>query len=75
MTFVTVRISPPSWDDHSKIKEQIEKKAPAFDRAVATLISDLHERGLDRQVLVVAMGEFGRTPKVNNNAGRDTGAA
>jgi len=71
VTFVTVRISPPSWDDHSSIKEQILKKAPAFDRAVAALISDLHERGLDKQVLVVAMGEFGRTPRVNGNAGRD----
>lgn len=71
VTFVTVRISPPSWDDHNKIQDGILKKAPAFDRAVATLISDLHDRGLERQVLVVAMGEFGRTPRVNGNAGRD----
>jgi hypothetical protein len=71
VTFVTVRISSPSWDDHTKIKEQILKKAPAFDRGVAALVSDLHERGLDRDVLVVAMGEFGRTPRVNKDAGRD----
>jgi uncharacterized protein (DUF1501 family) len=71
VTFVTVRISGPSWDDHTKIKQGIEKKAPAFDRGVAALISELHERGLDKQVLVVAMGEFGRTPRVNKEAGRD----
>ncbi|MBL8852074.1 MAG: DUF1501 domain-containing protein [Planctomycetaceae bacterium] len=71
VTFVTVRIASPSWDDHTKIKQGIEKKAPAFDRGVAALISELHERGLDKQVLVVAMGEFGRTPKVNKDAGRD----
>src|SRR6185295_18882719 len=42
-----------------------------YDRAIAALVGDLHQRGLDRNVLVVAMGEFGRTPRVNTNAGRD----
>ncbi len=42
-----------------------------YDRAMAALANDLYDRGLDRQVLVVAMGEFGRTPKVNAGAGRD----
>lgn len=69
VTFVTVRI--PGWDDHSRIAEAMQKKGPDYDRAVAALVSDLHERGLDRDVLVVAMGEFGRTPRVNANAGRD----
>lgn len=71
VTFVSVRIATPSWDDHSDIKGRILQKAPAFDRGVAALVSDLHERGLERQVMVVAMGEFGRTPRVNNSAGRD----
>ncbi|MCH2572279.1 MAG: DUF1501 domain-containing protein, partial [Planctomycetes bacterium] len=42
-----------------------------FDRALAALITDLYQRGLDRRVLLVAMGEFGRTPRINRNAGRD----
>jgi hypothetical protein len=71
VTFVTVRISSPSWDDHNNIKAQILKKAPDFDRGLAALISDLHERGLERRVMVVAMGEFGRTPRVNKSNGRD----
>ncbi len=68
-TFVTVRVG--GWDDHSQIKEQMLKKGPDYDRAMAALVGDLHERGLDREVLVVAMGEFGRTPRVNKSAGRD----
>ena len=71
VTFVTVRISSPSWDDHGGIKKRILSKAPQFDRGVAALISELHERGLDQKVMVVAMGEFGRTPRINKNAGRD----
>jgi hypothetical protein len=42
-----------------------------MDQAVTTLIEDLRERGLDRKVLVVVWGEFGRTPKINKDAGRD----
>ncbi len=67
--FVTLRVS--SWDDHTKIKDRMESKGPDYDRGVAALVSDLHERGLDRNVLVVAMGEFGRTPRINRGAGRD----
>ena len=66
---MTVRST--GWDDHNKIAEGLAKHAPPFDRGVATLIQDLFERGMQDQVLVVAMGEFGRTPRVNNNAGRD----
>jgi len=69
VTCVTVRST--GWDDHNKIAEGLAKHAPPFDRGVATLIQDLFERGMQDQVLVVAMGEFGRTPRVNNNAGRD----
>ncbi len=69
VTFVTVRVT--GWDDHSKIEDAMRRKGPAYDQAVATLVDDLHERGLADQVLVLAMGEFGRTPKVNNSAGRD----
>ena len=44
---------------------------PKFDRAVATLVTDLFDRGLQHDVLVMAMGEFGRTPRINPGAGRD----
>ncbi len=69
VTFVTVRTG--SWDDHNGIAKRMKQKGPDFDRGVAALVSDLHERDRDRDVLVVAMGEFGRTPRVNRNAGRD----
>lgn len=69
VTFVTVRIG--SWDDHNKIDRRMKSKGPSFDRGVAALVEDLHERGMSQDVMVVAMGEFGRTPRVNRNAGRD----
>lgn len=69
VTFVTVRVS--GWDDHGQIERSMRNKGPAYDQGLATLIGDLYDRGLDRQVMVVSMGEFGRTPRVNQNAGRD----
>ena len=69
VTFVTVRVG--SWDDHRGIADRMKQKGPAYDQALAALVTDLHERGMDRDVLVIAMGEFGRTPRVNKSAGRD----
>lgn len=69
VSFVTVVFG--SWDDHGKVKEAMQRRAGAFDAAVAALIGDLYERGLDKKVTVVVMGEFGRTPRVNKNGGRD----
>jgi uncharacterized protein (DUF1501 family) len=63
VTFVTVDM--PHWDDHSNIKEGHGRKLPHVDRAVGALVEDLHERGLLDRVLVVVMGEFGRTPRLN----------
>lgn len=63
VTFVTVDM--PHWDDHDNIKAAIEPKARAMDRAVGALVRDLDERGMLQDVLVVVMGEFGRTPKLN----------
>jgi len=72
VTFVTVRASSlGSWDDHRGVADRMKQKGPAFDRGVASLVQDLHERGLDRKTMVVCMGEFGRTPRINGNAGRD----
>jgi hypothetical protein len=63
VTFVTVDM--PHWDDHSNIKDGHGYKLPPLDMAVGGLLDDLHERGLLDRVLVVVMGEFGRTPKIN----------
>jgi hypothetical protein len=63
VTFVTVDM--PHWDDHSNIEKGHGAKVPVVDRAVGALIDDLSDRGLLDRVMVVVMGEFGRTPKVN----------
>lgn len=61
-----------SWDTHSRHFSQMrELLCPVFDRAFAALVSDLDQRGLLGQTLVLATAEFGRTPRVNNAAGRD----
>jgi Protein of unknown function (DUF1501) len=69
VTCVTVRY--PGWDNHVKIAQAMEQRGPRYDQAMAALVRDIYQRGLDRDVLVVSMGEFGRTPRVNRNAGRD----
>jgi len=59
------------WDHHGKIFSSLNKKLPPFEAAIAALIEDLDRRGQLESTLVVALGEFGRTPKINDNAGRD----
>ena len=60
------------WDFHSNnFSEAKNTHLPYFDQALAALIQDLHDRGLSDDVSVVAWGEFGRTPQINKNAGRD----
>ena len=59
------------WDNHMRIKEAVDNGMPAFDHAFAGLIADLDQRGLLNSTLVMVTSEFGRTPKVNENAGRD----
>jgi hypothetical protein len=60
------------WDTHVKGFESLRDGfLPRFDRAYSALIEDLHQRGLLRSTLVLAWGEFGRTPRVNADAGRD----
>jgi hypothetical protein len=73
-TFVTVNCVP--WDHHGspgqyKTEEGARLLIPPLDRAIAALVTDLIDRGLYERTLVVAMGEFGRTPRMNRNAGRD----
>jgi len=61
-----------NWDAHAKNFEQHSKHLlPAADQSLSALIEDLDERGLLDSTLVIATGEFGRTPKINANAGRD----
>ncbi|WP_435010168.1 DUF1501 domain-containing protein [Tundrisphaera lichenicola] len=72
--FVTVNCVP--WDHHGtkpqlQTEEGARKLIPPLDRAIAGLIDDLIDRGLYDSTLVVAMGEFGRTPRMNKDAGRD----
>jgi uncharacterized protein (DUF1501 family) len=59
------------WDTHGNNFKYLKDHLPLFDRGVSALVEDVHARGLDRDVTVVVWGEFGRTPKVNKDAGRD----
>jgi hypothetical protein len=59
------------WDNHLRIKDAVANGLPAFDHAFAGLIADLEQRGLLDSTLVMVTSEFGRTPKINENAGRD----
>ena len=67
--FLTV--SYGGWDMHDNIKNGFEKQAPEFDQALAALLSDLSDRGLLDETVVIVTSEFGRTPKINKTAGRD----
>ena len=59
------------WDHHEDIWGGLERRLPDFDAGFSTLIQDMHDRGLLAETLVVCLSEFGRTPKVNPDAGRD----
>jgi len=64
------------WDTHANNFNQLKNNLlPPFDRGLAALLDDLHQRGLLDETLVVCLGEFGRTPRINNQAGRDHWAA
>jgi hypothetical protein len=66
-----VMLNHAIWDWHGQNFQNAAKQFPVFDRALTALVEDLHERGLGNDVTVLAWGEFGRTPKINRNAGRD----
>jgi hypothetical protein len=75
VSIVTMRIG--TWDYHGttsgtgNIFTGLRSQLPLLDRSIHALVSDLHERGLDQEVLVLVWGEFGRTPRLNNVEGRD----
>jgi uncharacterized protein (DUF1501 family) len=81
---ITTELSGPlcgrvqNWDDHAvnhHVFEALKYRAPFFDRAVTALVEDIYERGLDKRVLVVVTGEFGRTPKISYVASSGGGVA
>jgi hypothetical protein len=66
-----VTLSIGGWDTHGQNFQTLRRQLPEVDRGVANLVQDLHDRGLFDDVAVVMWGEFGRTPRINTNAGRD----
>ena len=66
------------WDTHGKNDgrkygqfEDYRLRLPVFDQVIHAFLSDLYERGLDKEIAVVIWGEFGRTPRINKDGGRD----
>jgi hypothetical protein len=71
VSFVTVQAGG-GWDTHGDNFKQLKNNLlPKYDQALTALVSDLYDRGLQKEVLVMTMGEFGRTPRINGGAGRD----
>lgn len=66
-----VTLAIGSWDTHGQNFQTLRRQLPQVDRGISNLINDLHERGLQDDVVTIMWGEFGRTPKINNQAGRD----
>ncbi len=67
-----VEVDLGGWDTHQNNFTTLEKqKLPELDKAMSALIADLKDRGLYDSTAIVWLGEFGRTPRINGNAGRD----
>ena len=65
-----------NWDSHAvncHLFDDAKVRLPLFDRAIAALVEDIHNRGLDKKVLLVVTGEFGRTPRISVTKGSQTG--
>lgn len=67
--FVTVQHG--GWDTHNNGFDALRNLLPSFDQGIAALIADLDQRGLLKKTMVIVMGEFGRTPMINREGGRD----
>ncbi len=59
------------WDTHGNNFKYLKDHLPLFDKGISALVNDIYDRGLDRDVTVCVWGEFGRTPKINKDSGRD----
>ena len=66
-----VTLSYSFWDWHGQNFKAGRENIPDFDQAITALVEDLHDRGMDKDVTVLAWGEFGRTPRINDKGGRD----
>lgn len=66
-----VTLSYGGWDHHVNVTANMRRLMPAFDQGLAALVNDLDQRGLLDKTLVMVTSEFGRTPKINQDAGRD----
>ncbi len=66
-----ITLNEGGWDHHTNLFGALKERLPQFENSIATLIEDLSERGLLDSTLVLVLGEFGRTPKINKDAGRD----
>lgn len=71
VTFVGVNEFNQAWDHHANVRDTLRDRVPRMDQATSALISDLAERGLLPETLVIHTGEFGRTPTLNKDGGRD----
>jgi hypothetical protein len=69
-----IEISMGGWDQHNQLKEQLTRNCSAIDQPIAALLTDLKQRGMLNDTLVVWGGEFGRTPGAQNTNGRDHNA-
>ena len=67
-----IEVDLGGWDNHTDIFKTLEnQKLPELDKAMSALVSDLNDRGLLEDTAIIWMGEFGRTPNINANGGRD----
>jgi uncharacterized protein (DUF1501 family) len=66
-----VNINTGNWDHHGEIAKGLEEHLPPLDKAIAALVEDLSARNMLDDVVIYCVGEFGRTPRMNGNAGRD----
>jgi hypothetical protein len=67
-----VTLAYGSWDTHGSNFKTLKRQLPVLDRGIANLVQDLHDRGMENDVVTIVWGEFGRTPKINNSdGGRD----
>lgn len=64
-----VTLSYGGWDTHERNFIQLRDQLPNLDRGLANLIQDLHDRGMENDVVTVCWGEFGRTPRINSSMG------
>jgi hypothetical protein len=66
-----VTLSYGGWDTHGQNFQAMRRQLPKVDQGLSNLVTDLNDRGLLNDTVIVMWGEFGRTPRINNNAGRD----